>query len=114
MNYNITVFRAEKRTIENPYAKKDEVKTVEKTWTSPLMAFNIISEALLTAAELKTIITEKAERQITFETSEIVLEEKTHSSKQEDKKVYTDADVVEADNVVYTAYKKAEVVEVTN
>lgn len=108
MNYNITVFRAEKRIVENPYAKKDEAKTFEKTFTSPVFAFNIIAEAALTAAELKVKIAEKSERQIRFEIGETVLEEKTYSNKQEDKKAYADADLVEADNLVYTAYAKVE------
>lgn len=108
MNYNITVFRAEKRTIDNPYAKNDEAKTFEKTFTNPVFAFNILSEAPLTAAELKTKIAEKSERQIRFEASEIVLEENTYSNKQEDKKAYADGDLVEANNLVYTVYAKAE------
>ena len=97
MNYNITVFRSEKRILENPFAKKKADKKVEKTLLTPVIAINVITDAAVTASELKAKISEEVDKYIKFEILETSLEEKGT------KKAYIDDDLVEARDLIYTA-----------
>lgn len=108
MNYNISIETTEKRIIDNAFAKGKKDKKIEKVFSNSIMVFNIISEASLTAAELISKISEKADMQVRSEIISRTLYSRSFSKGEEVKKVYADSDVVEEENIRYSAEVKAD------
>lgn len=104
MNYVITVEKSQTVTIENPFAKED--KKVEKTFSTMVMSFNIISDKAMTAAELIAQASEKADKQIRMDIAERKLYSRSLVKGEEVKKFYADSDVVEETSLRYSAEVK--------